>query len=110
MLDKVLFYGKGAGKLPTASAVVADIMDIVEKMDNAQAPVISWENASGEDIACNSEYVCSRCIILSGKIDGGVYFENIDKTAIVVSDSSLQKCQEIADSYGSEYKIYSIVE
>ena len=31
MLDKVLFYGKGAGKLPTASAVVADIMDIAEK-------------------------------------------------------------------------------
>ena len=110
MLDKVLFYGKGAGKLPTASAVVADIMDIVEKMDNAQAPIISWENASDEDIACNSEYVCSRCIITNGKIDDGVYFENVDKTAIIVSGSSLQRCQEIADSHGSEYKIYSIVE
>ena len=27
MLGDVLFYGKGAGKLPTASAVVADVLD-----------------------------------------------------------------------------------
>lgn len=27
MVDDVMFYGKGAGKLPTASAVVADIVD-----------------------------------------------------------------------------------
>ena len=29
MLGEAMFYGKGAGKLPTASAVVADIIDIV---------------------------------------------------------------------------------
>ncbi len=27
MVDKVMFYGRGAGKLPTASAVVSDIID-----------------------------------------------------------------------------------
>ena len=27
MLGDVVFYGKGAGKLPTASAVVADVID-----------------------------------------------------------------------------------
>ena len=30
MLDEVMFYGKGAGKLPTASAVVADVVDAVK--------------------------------------------------------------------------------
>ncbi|MDL2324797.1 homoserine dehydrogenase [Ruminococcaceae bacterium OttesenSCG-928-A16] len=30
MLGEVLFYGKGAGKLPTASAVVADAMDALQ--------------------------------------------------------------------------------
>ncbi len=30
MLGDVVFYGKGAGKLPTASAVVADIMDALK--------------------------------------------------------------------------------
>lgn len=31
--DDIMFYGKGAGKLPTASAVVADIIDCVKHMD-----------------------------------------------------------------------------
>lgn len=30
----VMFYGRGAGKLPTASAVVADVIDIVKSSDN----------------------------------------------------------------------------
>ena len=29
--DEVMFYGKGAGKFPTASAVVADVIDIAKK-------------------------------------------------------------------------------
>ena len=57
MLDKVLFYGKGAGKLPTASAVVADIMDIVEKMSNEQTPVIEWADALDSDIADVNDYL-----------------------------------------------------
>lgn len=31
MLGEVLFYGKGAGKLPTASAVVADVIDALKE-------------------------------------------------------------------------------
>ena len=37
----VMFYGKGAGKLPTASAVVADVIDIV-RHDGRGAPY--WED------------------------------------------------------------------
>lgn len=33
MVDDVMFYGRGAGKLPTASAVVADIVDAVKNKD-----------------------------------------------------------------------------
>ncbi len=29
-----MFYGSGAGKLPTASAVIADIMEAVENADH----------------------------------------------------------------------------
>ncbi len=32
VIGEVMFYGKGAGKLPTASAVVADIVDAVKHM------------------------------------------------------------------------------
>lgn len=43
-IDDVMFYGRGAGKLPTASAVVADIIDCV-KHRNVNRSVI-WD--SGE--------------------------------------------------------------
>lgn len=33
-LGDAMFYGRGAGKLPTASAVVADIIDIVKHIDS----------------------------------------------------------------------------
>ena len=41
MVDDVMFYGRGAGKLPTASAVVADIIDAA-KHKNKHIPII-WE-------------------------------------------------------------------
>ncbi len=40
----VMFYGRGAGKLPTASAVVSDIIDIVSRK-NAKSPFEMWENS-----------------------------------------------------------------
>ena len=98
MLDKVLFYGKGAGKLPTASAVVADIMDIVEKMGNEHIPSISWEDANDEDIADASAVKCKRCII------------NLDtKTATVTDEITLNECIRQADGITDQYKIYSIL-
>lgn len=40
----VMFYGKGAGKLPTASAVVADVVDAVKHSDRSKK--IFWEKPS----------------------------------------------------------------
>ena len=96
MLDKVLFYGKGAGKLPTASAVVADIMDIVEKMSNEQAPIIEWTNANDDDIADINDYLCARCIIANGQ-------------AIITERINLAEAEKLGKSYSNNYKIYSIL-
>ena len=41
----VMFYGRGAGNLPTASAVVADIIDILTHKD-AEIFVPDWESAA----------------------------------------------------------------
>ncbi|MBQ2754549.1 MAG: homoserine dehydrogenase [Clostridia bacterium] len=49
----VMFYGKGAGKLPTASAVVADVIDIV-KHKGYGAPF--WEDG-GVTVAVNPDPV-----------------------------------------------------
>ena len=42
----VMFYGKGAGKMPTASAVVADIIDCAQHLEKRKN--LSWEDSSGE--------------------------------------------------------------
>jgi homoserine dehydrogenase len=43
-IGDVMFYGAGAGKLPTASAVVADIIDAA-KHDHARR-LISWDEGT----------------------------------------------------------------
>ncbi len=45
----VVFYGKGAGKLPTASAVVADVIDCVKHM--AARKYLFWEDAKPDFVA-----------------------------------------------------------
>jgi homoserine dehydrogenase len=45
---EVLFYGAGAGKLPTASAIVADVIDAA-KRSGARKRIV-WEDGSPDDI------------------------------------------------------------
>lgn len=42
MVDQVMFYGRGAGKLPTASAVVSDVIE--EAKNPGTASKIVWED------------------------------------------------------------------
>ena len=48
----VMFYGRGAGKLPTASAVAADVIDIANHQ--GQRKVISWADG-GDDVVCSAD-------------------------------------------------------
>ena len=49
MVGDVMFYGAGAGKLPTASAVVADIMDCARHIDARK--YLSWQDGSDDYVA-----------------------------------------------------------
>lgn len=108
MLDNVLFYGKGAGKLPTASAVTADIIDIAEKMGTAACPTISWSNAEGDDIS-SEEYKTQRCIILCGRVEGAKYIGELNKSVIITDKISIKDCISLASEYNTEYTVYSIL-
>ena len=48
----VMFYGRGAGKLPTASAVAADVIDIANHQGNRK--VVSWAEG-GDDVVCAAD-------------------------------------------------------
>ncbi len=64
MLGRAFFYGAGAGKLPTASAVVADILNAVSPAEKLQLP--AWRVATKADYASPELRRVRRCFVLSG--------------------------------------------
>lgn len=47
-IGDAMFYGRGAGKLPTASAVVADIIDIARHIDSGSSNI--WERKNYNNV------------------------------------------------------------
>ncbi len=61
-----MFYGRGAGKLPTASAVVADIMDCA-KHDSTRKDIF-WSEAD-DSVSTTDDMCCKRYVRFSDAID-----------------------------------------
>ena len=63
MVGQVMFYGPGAGKLPTASAVAGDLIDV---MAHTPAGIISpvWTDATPDEIADPETYICRHLVVL----------------------------------------------
>ncbi|MCI9581742.1 MAG: homoserine dehydrogenase [Oscillospiraceae bacterium] len=53
----VMFYGRGAGKLPTASAVVADVIDIAKDVHKARPA--QW-GPGGDELVVSDDILISR--------------------------------------------------
>ena len=53
-VGKTMFYGRGAGSRPTASAVVSDIVDIAKSMKHCIFPRHTWE--SQEELKINRNF------------------------------------------------------
>ncbi len=62
MVGEVMFYGPGAGKLPTASAVCADIVDIIAHRESGIA-LPKFEAAAADEIAEFTNYKACRLFI-----------------------------------------------
>ena len=87
MVGEVMFYGPGAGKLPTASAVVADIVDVIAKR-NTEAGALGWIAALESDVADFTEFSCRRMVITSEAVDGAV---EADGVYAYISDAMTEK-------------------
>lgn len=59
----IVFYGKGAGKLPTASAVVADIIECVKHFDTRK--YLFWDDSDEQYIKDYNEYETSLYVRVS---------------------------------------------
>ena len=67
-IGDVMFYGRGAGKLPTASAVVADVIDCAKHLETRK--YLSWDEGE-EDYVVPAESVKS-CYYIRASV------ENVD--------------------------------
>ena len=56
-IGDVMFYGRGAGKLPTASAVVADVIDAAKHINSRK--YLEWA-PGGDDVTADYEMLSSR--------------------------------------------------
>ena len=65
MLGRALFYGAGAGKLPTASAVVADIIDVASHSAKERKNP-TWREAQAEELASADAYRVPRVVLIDG--------------------------------------------
>lgn len=63
----VMFYGKGAGKLPTASAVVADVIDCAKHLHARK--YVDWSDGSPDYVVCPDEKVRLYVYIQSDNYD-----------------------------------------
>ena len=61
----VVFYGKGAGKLPTASAVVSDI--VIAAKEKSTVKMMSWEDSEQDFIISDNEM--SNCFYVRANAD-----------------------------------------
>ena len=65
MLGRSFFYGAGAGKLPTASAVVADLIQIAKSLQKPpKCP--TWVAANADNLAPINAFVCRRIYAVEG--------------------------------------------
>ena len=111
MVGEVMFYGPGAGKLPTASAVVADIIDIMSnKSDDVKT--ISWTDATTEDMADFSAYSCKRVFIFKGENApiSGIRTASVDGATALLTDAmseadAAQIKEKYADTLLSVYRV-----
>lgn len=63
----VMFYGKGAGKMPTASAVVADVLDCAKHLQSRK--YVDWDDGSSDYVTYPDEKVRLYVYIQSNDFD-----------------------------------------
>ena len=71
----VVFYGKGAGKLPTASAVVADIIDCVKHLKARK--YLYWSDGDGSIVKPYEETVYPIYIRVGSTLNKQAVFEKV---------------------------------
>ena len=100
-IDKTLFYGRGAGKLPTASAVLGDIINEVQHHETVLSQ--HWEDSDNSDfIAHYSDFVAQMYFRVKGDASlipqGATIISNDDYLVFITEPMSMDKSEELCVS------------
>lgn len=76
-IGDVMFYGRGAGKLPTASAVVADIIDCVKHLKARK--YLSWDDGDSSYVADYKQDTVRMYVRLKSKVERNIVKANAEK-------------------------------
>ncbi len=111
---ETMYYGKGAGKLPTAAAVISDVIETAKC--SCERNLISWEMA-GDEIVGEVNELCDRWYIRA-EIDAdeaSVTFGDIEVlgsgaqgTAFLTREMSGYECAEKLDGINA-YAVYRVL-
>lgn len=101
--DKTMFYGRGAGKLPTASAVLGDIIDCVK----AEHTVTSheWEPSDNADFIAGMDAFCAPRFYRTAVCSADVYADAAKSAGIEVEKTAEGGCivsccnNKVSDSF-----------
>lgn len=86
-VDKTMFYGRGAGKLPTASAVLGDVIEAVKH--NVTVFSQSWESSDDNSLVENIESYKSRWyfrVPSDSELEGVEVYNHDDGLSFVISE------------------------
>ena len=110
MLDTSLYYGRGAGKLPTASAVVGDVVECVKKLGTS-IPA-AWDETEKKltengafrqrylvRIKGNPEALQQKAEDTFGKVQAVQVPEAADEFAVLTGEMSEREYQEAAAGF-----------
>ena len=92
MLGDTMYYGRGAGKLPTASAVVSDVIDCARHL--GRNILCFWDS---ERVSLTSISLISRKFFV--RIKGSVE-EVLPKVEDVFGKVTVVSCKELPDEFG----------
>jgi homoserine dehydrogenase len=107
LVDKVLFYGQGAGPLATSSAVIADVVATARELRLGLPPYISWSLGSGRRLKPMSDVMTRYYLRLNIGDRPGV----LAQIARVLGDHSISiasAIQKLADPVAQTAEIVII--
>jgi len=103
-VGEAMFYGRGAGKLPTASAVWADILDIAAHLDNP--PRYEWEDERPDLLVAEAEHT-SRWFVRLGA--GAAVPAGLERTACACAGISGEMTRVALDKLLSGADVKSVL-